>query len=294
MSLSRTTPITRLGFGGSGIGGAHRPVGEDDAAAAVDAAWALGIRAYDTAPLYGAGVGERRLGAALVGRDRDAFTLSTKVGRLVVDGGLQQDYSRDGVLRSLEASHARTGLDRFDLVFVHDPEDHLAAALDEALPALFELRDQGMVGAVGVGINFVDPLQQILRHTELDAVMLAGRWTLIDRTGRTIVDECARRGISVLAAAPFNSGLLAEPEPRADATFDYRPAPINLLSRARASAKTCERYGFELPTAALQFPLRHAAVSHVVAGLCSAEEVNAAVRRLQVEIPPEAWTELDA
>jgi D-threo-aldose 1-dehydrogenase len=294
LSLSRTTPITRLGFGGSGIAGVSRPVSDDEAAAAVDAAWEIGIRTFDTAPFYGAGIGERRLGSALAGRQRAAFTVSTKVGRLVVDGGFEQDYSRDGVLRSLDASYARTGLDRFDIVFVHDPEDHLAPALDEALPALVELRDQGAVGAVGVGINFVEPLQHILRHAELDAVMLAGRWTLVDRSGKEIVDECARRGISVLAAAPFNSGLLAEPEPRDDATFEYRPAPPEWLARARASARTCARYGVELPAAALQFPLRHAAVSHVVAGFCSAREVGEAARRLQVDIPAEAWAELHA
>jgi D-threo-aldose 1-dehydrogenase len=226
--------------------------------------------------------------------ERDTFTVSTKVGRLAVDDGFEHDYSRDGVLRSLDASYTRTGLDRFDIVFVHDPEEHLGSALDEALPALFDLRDQGAIGAVGVGMNYVAPLQYILRHTDLDTVMLAGRWTLVDRTGLPVVDECARRGIRVLAAAPFNSGLLAEPVPRGNATFNYLPVPPDRLARARACASICERYGIELPAAALQFPLRHAAVTHVVAGLCDAGEVAAAAKRLQSPVPDEAWAELDA
>lgn len=252
------------------------------------------MRFFDTAPFYGAGVGERRLGAALAARPRDAFTVSTKVGRLVVDGEIRQDYSRDGVLRSLEASRVRTGIDHFDIVLVHDPEDHLVPALEEALPTLFELRDAGAIGAVGVGINVVAPLQEILRRTDLDVVMLAGRWTLLDRSGRTVLDECQARGIPVLAAAPFNSGLLAATEPQADATFDYRLVAPELLARAQACAEICRAHGVELPAAALQFPLRHAAVARVVAGLSDAAEVRAACERLQIDITDETWRDLHA
>ncbi|HET7568676.1 MAG TPA: aldo/keto reductase [Gaiellaceae bacterium] len=292
--MSRSNLSSALGFGGSAIAGVHRPVSEEDAAAAVEEAWRLGVRRFDTAPFYGAGLGERRLGAALAGRPRDEFALSTKVGRLVVEDGFERDYSRDGVLRSLEASRARTDIDRFDLVLVHDPEDHVAPALDEALPALFQLRDEGAIGAVGVGINLVEPLQEILARTDLDAVMLANRWTLLDRTGLPVLEDCAARGIAVLAAAPFNSGILAEPEPRDDATFGYRPAPPELLARARAYAAACAAYGVELPAAALRFPLRHPAVAAVVAGLGDAAEVRAAHARLQAPIPAELWVELDA
>jgi D-threo-aldose 1-dehydrogenase len=287
--------VTRLGFGGSGIGGAHRLVTDSDAAAAVDAAWNLGVRYFDTAPRYGAGLGERRLGAALAGRQRSSYAISTKVGLLIdSSGALVHDYTRDGVLRSLEASRERTGLDRFDVVFVHDPEDHLDVALAEALPALAALRDEGAIGAIGAGMNLVEPLREMVRDAEPDVVMLAGRWTLVDRSARELLDECAARGVAVIAAAPFNSGLLAEPEPRADATFDYLPAPAALLERARACAAICRRHGVELPAAALQFPLRHPAVAAVVAGVCDAAESAAAVDRMNAPVPNEAWRELDA
>ena len=267
---------------------------DDAAAAAVDAAWAAGVRYFDTAPFYGAGLGERRLGEALAGRPRDAFAVSTKVGRLVADGVVEPDYSRDGVLRSLEASRDRTGLDRFDIVLVHDPEDHLEPALEEALPTLYELRDAGEIGAVGVGINVVAPLLEILQRSEPDVVMLAGRWTPVDRSGEPVLTDCAARGITVLAAAPFNSGLLAEEEPRASATFDYAPVPADRLERARACARICREHGVDLPTAALQFPLRHRAVATVVAGVCNAAEVRAASVRLETRVPDAVWSELDS
>lgn len=260
----------------------------------MDAAWAAGVRYFDTAPFYGAGLGEKRLGAALAGRPRAEFRVSTKVGRLVVEGGFEHDYSGDGVRRSLEASRERTGIERFDIVFVHDPEDHLEPAIGEALPALCALRDAGEIGAVGVGINVVAPLLEILRRSEPDVVMLAGRWTLVDRSGLPVLEECEARGIAVLAAAPFNSGLLAEPEPRESATYDYRRVPPEALARARECARICAEHGVELPAAALQFPLRRPAVAAVVAGVSDASEARAAAERMQVEIPEGAWHELDS
>ena len=291
---------SQLGFGGSGIGGSHGPVTEADAAAAVAAAWELGVRYFDTAPRYGAGVGERRLGAALAGRPRSEFAVSTKVGLLVADeradgsGTLVHDYTREGILRSLEASRRRTGFDRFDIVFVHDPEDHLDIAIAEALPALIALRDEGAIGAVGAGMNLVEPLRTIVQRSEPDALMVAGRWTLVDRSARELLDECAERGVTVIAAAPFNSGLLAEPAPRDGATFNYVRAPAEMLARAYACAVVCSRHGVELPAAALQFPLGHPAVARVVAGVCDAAESAAAVDRMSTRIPDDAWRELDA
>jgi D-threo-aldose 1-dehydrogenase len=241
--------VSELGFGGAPIGNLYEPVPDEDAAAAVRTAWEGGVRYFDTAPHYGLGLSERRLGAALRDRPRDEFVISTKVGRLLVAnpaptgsdlavGGFavpddltrERDYSRDGVRRSLDASLDRLGLDRIDMVYIHDAEDHMEQALREAVPALIELREQGVVGAIGAGMNFVAPLLRFVIEADVDAVMLAGRWTLADRTGEPLVEACADREVSVVTAAPFNSGLLARPTPGENAYFDYGRAPDGWLS----------------------------------------------------------------
>ncbi|MFB7274999.1 aldo/keto reductase, partial [Streptomyces sp. NPDC056244] len=219
--LGRTdVRVSPLGFGAAPIGNLYTALDDDRARATVEAAWDAGVRYYDTAPHYGLGLSERRLGAALAHRPRGEFTVSTKVGRLLephpaptgsdlAAGGFavpdalirRPDYSRDGVLRSLEGSLTRLGLDRVDIVYVHDPDDHLDTALDQALPALAELRDEGVIGAVGVGMNTVAPLLRIVAEADVDAVMVAGRWTLIDRTAGPLLEACERRGVSVVAAA---------------------------------------------------------------------------------------------
>jgi D-threo-aldose 1-dehydrogenase len=284
--------VSALGFGAAPIGNPSRS--EDDAAvAAVHAAWDGGVRYFDTAPLYGLGLSERRLGAALAGCPRSQFSVSTKVGRLLADGDWHWDFSRDGVRRSLEESLIRLGLGRVDIVYVHDPEDHLGQALDEAIPALVELRDQGVVGAVGAGMNYVHPLRRLVAEADIDVVMLAGRWTLLDRSGGALLAECKQRGVAVVAAAPFNSGLLSQPWPADDAQFDYAPAPHALLDTARAMAAECERFGGWLPNAAIQFPLRHGVVSSVVVGMASAAEVAADLMRATTALPDELWPALD-
>ncbi|MFF3750597.1 aldo/keto reductase [Streptomyces sp. NPDC002018] len=311
--LGRTdVRVSPLGFGGAPLGNLYTPLDDDRARSALDAAWDVGVRSYDTAPHYGLGLSERRLGAALAQRPRAEFTVSTKVGRLLephpaptgsdlAAGGFavpdtlirRPDYSRDGVLRSLESSLARLGLDRVDIVYVHDPDDHLDTALGQALPALADLRDQGVVGAVGVGMNTVAPLLRIVAEADVDTVMVAGRWTLIDRTARPLLDACARRGVSVVAAAPFNSGLLSRPRPSDDASFDYGPASGALLRRARRLAGVCARHGTVLPHAALRFPLRDPVVAGVVAGFRSAHEVTSAARWIGTDLSEEAWSDLD-
>ncbi|MEV8540203.1 aldo/keto reductase [Streptomyces sp. NPDC051572] len=311
--LGRTSvQVSTLGFGAAPIGNLHSPIGDSQAQATLDAAWDAGVRYYDTAPHYGLGLSERRLGDALAHRTRAEFTISTKVGRLLephpaptgsdlTAGGFavpdtlirRPDYSRDGVLRSLEASLKRLRLDHVDIVYVHDPDDHLAAALDHALPALTALRDQGVIGAVGVGANTVAPLLRVVEEAEVDAVMVAGRWTLLDRTARPLLDACAGRGIAVVAAAPFNSGLLSRPYPPSDATFDYGPASESALRRARLLAGVAGRHGTELPHAALRFPLRDPGVACVVAGFRTPAEVVSAARWTATELTEEAWLDLD-
>jgi D-threo-aldose 1-dehydrogenase len=305
--------LTVLGFGGAPAGNLFTAVPDADAAAAADRAWAGGIRYFDTAPHYGLGLSEERLGAALRGRPRERFVLSTKVGRLLepnpapagsdlAAGGFaipdrlrrRFDYSPAGVRRSLETSLERLGLDRADVVYVHDPDEHVAEAISGAIPELIRMREEGLVGAVGVGMNQWRAPLRMIRETALDLVMLAGRWTLLDRSGQPLLDECAARGVAVVAAAPFNSGLLARPWPAEGASFDYGPARPAVLDRARALARVCGQHGVPLPAAALQFPLRHPAVVSVVAGLRTAAEVASALEGFQTVISDEAWRQLDA
>jgi D-threo-aldose 1-dehydrogenase len=305
--------VTEYGFGAASLGNLYRAVDEDTAARAVAAALDAGIRYFDTAPHYGLGLSERRLGRALAGRDRADFVISTKVGRLLepnpspsgsdliaggfdVPDGLRRrfDFSADGVRRSLEGSLHRLGLDRVDIVYLHDPDDHVDEAIAEAIPALVAWREQGVVGAIGVGMNGWQAPLRMIRETPLDVVMLAGRWTLLDRTGRELLDGCASRGMSLVAAAPFNSGLLARARPAPDAMFNYSPADASLVAAANRLADVCSSHGVALPAAALQFPLRHPAVAAVVAGTRSAEQVTEAMTRLTMTIPEELWRELDA
>jgi D-threo-aldose 1-dehydrogenase len=258
----------RLGLGCAPLGGLYTGVSEADARATIDAAWDAGIRFYDVAPLYGSGLSERRLGAALAQRPRDEYVLSTKVGRLLVDGEPVFDFSRDGVRRSLEESLQRLGLERVDVLLIHDPEDHMEQALHEALPALRELREQGVVRAIGAGMNFPEPLLRLAREG-IDCVLMAGRYTLLDRSGAGLLDACGELGVDVIAGGVFNSGLLA-----GGTTFNYEPAPPELLERARAVFAECERRGVSSTAAALQFPLTHPAVERVLIGARNPAELR--------------------
>ncbi|GAA1431650.1 aldo/keto reductase [Microlunatus lacustris] len=301
--------VTALGFGTAALGNLFTAVSDEDARATVDAAWDAGLRYFDTAPHYGLGLSERRLGAALTGRPRDEFVVSTKVGRLLVpnahpsgsDAAHQfevpdtltrvRDYSADGVRRSLEESLGRLGLDRVDVVLVHDPDDAVDQALAEAVPALVALREQGLIGAVGVGMNQWQALRRFVVQSDVDVVMVAGRWTLVDRSAEPLMAAAAERGVSVLAAAAYNSGLLASPWPADDVLFDYAPAPADVLAGARRWAARAEQHGVTLPDLALQFPLRHPATAAVVAGLRSPAEVDAAVGRMSRPVPEAVWAD---
>ncbi|NUT49151.1 MAG: aldo/keto reductase [Saccharothrix sp.] len=303
------TVFSRLGFGGGPIGNLYAEVSDRDARGALDAAWEAGVRYFDTAPHYGLGLSERRLGAFLAGRPREAFAVSTKVGRVLEphDGGgddlangfavpathrRRWDFSADGVRRSLESSLDRLGLDRVDVVYVHDPDDHWEWAVAEALPALAQLRSQGVVGAIGVGMNQWELLARFVRETDLDVVLLAGRYTLLDRTGLPLLDLCAERGVSVVAAGVFNSGLLARPE--VGDTYDYRAAPAELVARARRVAAVCARHGVTLPRAAVAFPGGHPAVVSVLLGVRTAAEMEANAAAFAAPPPDALWDDLRA
>lgn len=309
--------VTEFGFGAAPIGNLYRAISDEQAAATVDAAWDGGIRYFDTAPHYGLGLSERRLGSALRKRPRQEYVLSTKVGRLLVPASTGdhddrdqegfdvpaeltrvRDYSAAGVRRSLDESRERLGLDSIDIALVHDPDDHLRQAAEESIPALSQLRAAGEIGAVGVGMNYVQPLLDLVTHdypsgAGIDVVLVAGRWTLLDRTARRLLDACAERGISVIAAAPFNSGLLASPEPPADGRFNYEPATPQVLAKAREYAAVARAAGAELPHAAIRFPLRHPAVASVLAGMQTPDEA-AANTACADDLPESAWQAIEA
>jgi D-threo-aldose 1-dehydrogenase len=302
--------LTALGFGASAIGNLYRETSPEDAADAVTAAWAAGIRYFDTAPHYGLGLSEARLGAAIRGRHRDTYVVSSKVGRLLVENPTptgadsegfavadtlrrQWDLSRDGVLRSIEATLSRTGLDRLDLVYVHDPDDHWRQAADEAMPALADLRDQGVVGAIGAGMNQSAMLARFLCETAADVVMLAGRYTLLDQSALDdVLPAAARLGKSVVAVGVFNSGLSARDRPVPGLHYDYRAAPPELVERAGRLAEVCAAYGTTLPAAALAFPFTHPAVVNVTVGMRTAAQVGRNTRLIHRPVPAGLWAAL--
>ena len=313
--------VSRLGFGGASIGGLFSDVDDEAAIATVRHAWDLGIRSFDTAPLYGYGASERRMGAALRDRPRDAFTLSTKVGRLVrdeatipadadidrqsIDGRedafygrsrpvrLVFDYSADGVRRSIEESLDRLGLDRIDIALIHDPDEHWPAAIGEAWPALERLRAEGVIRAVGAGMNQSRMLARFARETDMDVFLLAGRYTLLDQGALDeLLTLCVERGIGVLVGGVMNSGVLADPRP--GSRFDYAPASSDIVERARRLGEVCARHDVPLRAAAMQFPLAHPAVVSLVAGVRTTAHLDEYPAMLSRPIPRALWDELRA
>jgi D-threo-aldose 1-dehydrogenase len=302
--------VSRLGLGTAPLGNLFTEVPESDADACVDAALAAGITFLDTAPHYGLGLAERRLGRRLARLPRERFVLSTKVGRLIrpLEAGEAADpegfvatpaakrvwdFTRDGVRRSLAESLDRLGLDRVDVALVHDPDEHEQEAREHALPALAELRDQGVVRAIGAGMNQAEMLTRFVRELDLDLVLMAGRYSLLDqRALAELLPSCAERGVAVVIGGVFNSGLLADPRP--GATFDYAPAPPGLVERAGRLQAVCARHGVPLRAAALAFPFGHPAVASVLVGARTAAEVQDAAAMLDRPVPGDLWTELVA
>jgi D-threo-aldose 1-dehydrogenase len=293
--------VTALSFGGAAIAGLYTPVSEVAATAAVRRAQERGVGYFDTAPHYGAGCGERRLGAAL----RGEYVVSTKVGRLLVplEPGepvealgfadpppyrRSWDWSADGVRRSLEESLRRLGVDHVDVVYLHDPDEHEQEVYATAYPALAGLREEGVVGAIGVGMNQTAMLTRFVERLDLDVVLCAGRYTLLDRSAEEdLLPACVRRGTSVVVGGVFNSGLLA-----GGTTYDYEPAAAEMLERVTALTRACVTYGVPLRAAALRFPLRHPAVASVLVGCRSAEEVDDNTELFEMDIPEALWAEL--
>jgi D-threo-aldose 1-dehydrogenase len=287
-----------LGLGTAPLGGLYEAVDDETAHAVVTRAWELGVRYFDTAPYYGSGNAERRLGSVLRERPRDEFVISTKVGRLLRPGSSEWhdapaleayfDFSRDAALRSLEESLERLGLDGVEIALVHDPDDHYDEAISGAYRALAELRDEGVVRAIGVGMNRTELLCRFAREANPDCFLVAGRYTALDRNAaEELLPLCEEHGISVIAGGVFNSGVLA-----GGSTFNYEAAPPGVLARVESLRETCARWNVPVPAAAVQFPLRHPAVVSVLVGCRTPQEVEEDVRLSQLELPPALWSEL--
>ncbi|MCX2748744.1 aldo/keto reductase [Arthrobacter sp. MI7-26] len=310
-SLRTGQPITELGLGAAQFGNLFKETTDDESGHAVAAAVDEGISYFDTAPHYGLGLSEQRLGMALKETDRSSIVLSSKVGRLLVDSPASADrlddegfivpaerrrvwdFSRDGILRSVEESLGRLGTDYLDIAYLHDPDDHWKSASSTGMAALIELREQGVVRAIGAGMNQSPMLTDFVRNTDVDVVMVAGRFTLLDQTALADLLPIAReRGVGVVAAAIYNSGLLSSPTVDSSAHYDYGQASGGVLDRARRIGEVCTRHGVSLPEAAVQYPLRHPSVVSVVTGMRVAAHVRSTVDRYRAQIPDSLWEEL--
>jgi len=307
--LGRTSlTVTRFGLGTAPLAGLFEAVDEAQGVGVIERAWEAGVRFFDTAPLYGHGLAEMRLGKVLKQKQRDEFTLASKVGRLLRADAPPEpgqsfrgvppvnpvfDFTYDGVMRSVEESLQRLGLDRIDILHIHDPDDHYEAALHGAYRALDRLRADGVIGAVGAGMNQAEMLTRFAREADFDCFLLAGRYTLLDQVALVeLLPECVKRGIAIIAGGVYNSGILADPKPGAH--YNYRTAPAELLERAQRIRDVCARHGVPLKAAAVQFPLGHPAVTCVVVGCRSSAQLDETLEMFELDIPPALWDDLKA
>jgi len=347
--IGRTTlEVGPLGLGTVPIGGLYEPISDEDAFAVVRRAHELGIRLFDTAPQYGSGLAEKRLGQVLPEFDRSSMVVATKVGRLLrpftfagktrrilieslksgdfkrIGGDAVKvtrrlargkpdlhtpmgapfdqgeaaleayfDFSYDGVMRSFEDSLGRLKLDRVDMLYIHDPDHHHDEALQGAFKALDKLRSEKVVQAIGVGMNHTAPLTQFAKEAPFDMFLVAGRYTLLDQEALAeLLPVCQERGISVVVGGVYNSGILANPT--ATATFNYFPAPPELIEKAQRIQAVCARHGVPLMAAAIQYPLRHPVVASVLTGTRSVAEIEQNVAMFEAPIPEAMWAELEA
>ncbi|MBI5340948.1 MAG: aldo/keto reductase [Mycolicibacterium rufum] len=307
---------TLLGYGSAPLGNRFRELDEDDCRRLVDDAWIRGIRLFDTAPMYGHGLAENRLGTALRTRPRDEYLLATKVGRLlrpdphvqpdamwanVPPMRIAYDYSYDGTMRSIEDSLQRMLTDRIDIVFIHDCDryghgDNQPAMFEEAIRgatrALLDLRDQKVIGAVGMGVNEADVCVAAAERADFDVFLLAGRYTLLEQGAiEDLLPLCARRNISLILGGVFNSGILASGA-KTSAHHNYAPATENIMERVRRLENLCDRYGITLAAAALQFVLAHEAVACALVGASTLEQQASIERAFVSAVPADFWSEL--
>ena len=304
-----TKPV--LGLGCAQLGNLGREISDSQAEAVVSEAWIQGIRYFDTAPHYGLGLSETRLGLALKHFSREDFQISTKVGRVIVDDPSNAarpddqgfavsttkrrvwDFSRDGIFRSVEDSLNRLGMDRIDTLLLHDPDDFFEQASTAGISALIELREQKVVSRIGAGMNFAVPLAELIRRTDVDVVMCAGKVTLLDNEALDeLVPVALDRGVSILAAGVFNSGILSSSRASENSHYGYAAAPRNLIDKANRMAEISEGFGIDLPTAAVAYAKNIPAVSAVVLGARTPEQVKQNSARFNAEVPAELWEAL--
>jgi D-threo-aldose 1-dehydrogenase len=284
--------VSILGLGAAPLANLFREVPESQAVDTVRTALEAGVTLIDTAPRYGAGLSELRLGIALATVPRKAYTIATKVGWDIHPGERPTPaFTRDGVLRGLEGSLERLKVDYVDIVHIHDPDRHYEKAIEEVYPTLHELRNQGVIKAVSAGMNQWEMLRRFLHAGEFDCFMLAGRYTLLEQGALQFLDECAQAGVGILAAGVFNSGILATGA-IPTAKYSYRDAPAEIVEKTQQIEKICTSYDVPLAAAALQFPLGHPAVSALVIGFSSPDRVAKNLANLEMEIPAALWEEL--
>jgi D-threo-aldose 1-dehydrogenase len=309
--------VTTLGFGGAALGNLYREISDADSHATLSAAWDAGIRYFDTAPFYGYGLSERRLGEFLRSQPSDQWVLSTKVGRLMRAAEAVEkadefvrplpftpvfDYSYAGVMHSFEDSIQRLGGDKIDVLLMHDlgrythgprHEEMLAAAMGGGIRAMHELKSSGAVRAIGLGVNEISICEQVLAQHPLDCILLAGRYSLLEQSPlHGLFETCEQRGVSIVIGGPYNSGILATGSQAAAPKFDYSDASKDVLGRVRRIESVCERHGVALPAAALQFCLAHPVVASVIPGLADPQQVRDTLTYVGAEIPAAFWEEL--
>ncbi len=300
--------VTRFGLGGAALGNLYAPVSDKDGYETIETAYDVGIRYFDTAPFYGLGRSEKLFGRVLRQMPRSSFRLSTKAGRLIVDGEIDPDeympfvdipkkhpvfdYSRDAILRSLDDSLERLGLDYVDIVYIHDPDDHYESALDQAFPTLADLRSQGVIKAVGAGMNQAEMLTEFARNADFDCFLLAGRYTLLDQIAlKELFPICQRKNISIIIGGAYNSGILAT-GPVEGAHYNYLPAPPEIMERTKKLQEVCSRHQVSLKAAALQFPMHHPVVAANIPGTRLKSRLTENLTLFSEDIPAGFWAEL--
>lgn len=286
--------VPQLGLGCAPLANLYQEIPDAQAEALIEFALAHGVNFFDTAPLYGAGLSEIRLGRVLSQRPRDSFILATKVGRLVdAEGSMTLDFTRDGVLRSLDESLRRLKLDRIDIVHIHDPEALKETAIREAFPALAELRAQGVIQSIGMGSRLWRMQIEFAERTDIDCMLLAARYTLLEQQARPLLDVCLKKHIQIFMGGVYNSGILAT-GPVPGAKYEYADAPAYLMDRARQLQALCDSFDVPLRTAAAQFPLRHPAITAVVIGAQSAAEYAQTIDSIHAPVPAALWDAVEA